>query len=118
MSPRSIRLRFQADKCRSHARSMSMSNVVTQTALRKLADEYTAQAEEIESKESRPTIEDGSPPSVASWCPRRRQALCPLAIAPTHDDAALMILRRYCNGSHAGLQELIVIEHRADVALV
>jgi hypothetical protein len=37
-----------------------MSDAVTQTALRKLAGEYTAQAEEIESKESRPAIEDGS----------------------------------------------------------
>jgi len=100
------------------ARSLYVSDVVTQTALRKLADEYTAQAEEIESKESRPTIEDGSPPSVASWCPRRRQALCPLAIAPTHDDAALMILRRYCNGSHADGQELLVIKQRAQIAHV
>jgi hypothetical protein len=32
---------------------MSMSDVVTQTALRKLADECTAQAEEIESKENK-----------------------------------------------------------------
>jgi hypothetical protein len=58
MSPRSIYLRVQADKCRSPARSMSM---VMQTALRKLADEYTAQAEEIESKEDRAAIEDGTP---------------------------------------------------------
>jgi hypothetical protein len=42
------------------ARSLYVSDVVTQTALRKLADEYTAQAEEIESKESRPAIEGGS----------------------------------------------------------
>jgi hypothetical protein len=27
---------------------------------------------------------------------------CPALIAPTPDDAALMILRRYCTGSHAG----------------
>jgi hypothetical protein len=37
-----------------------MSDVVTQTALRKLADEYTAQAVEMESKENKPAIEDGS----------------------------------------------------------
>jgi hypothetical protein len=61
MSPRSIYLRVQADKCRSPARSMSMGDVVMQTALRKLADEYTAQAEEIESKENRAAIEDGTP---------------------------------------------------------
>jgi hypothetical protein len=40
---------------------MSMSDVVTQTALRKLADEYTAQAEEIESKENKAPIEYGTP---------------------------------------------------------
>ena len=60
MSPRSIYLRVQADKCRSHALSMSMGDVVTQTALRKLADEYTAQAEEIESKEKNVAIDDGT----------------------------------------------------------
>ena len=60
MSPRSIYLRVQADKCRSHALSMSMGDVVTQTALRKLADEYTAQAEEIESKEKNAAIDDGT----------------------------------------------------------
>ena len=60
VSPRSIRLRFQADKCRSHARSMSLGDAVTQVTLRKMADEYTAQAEEIESKENKPAIEDGS----------------------------------------------------------
>jgi hypothetical protein len=54
-------LRFQADQCRSHALSMSMSDVVTQTALRKLADECTAQAEEIESEENRATVYAGVP---------------------------------------------------------
>jgi hypothetical protein len=38
-----------------------MGDVVMQTALRKLADEYTAQAEEIESKENRAAIKDGTP---------------------------------------------------------
>jgi hypothetical protein len=37
-----------------------MGDVVTQTALRKLADEYTAQAEEIESKEKNVAIDDGT----------------------------------------------------------
>jgi hypothetical protein len=37
-----------------------MGDVVTQTALRKLADEYTAQAEEIESKEKNAAIDDGT----------------------------------------------------------
>ena len=60
MSQRSIYLRVQAGKCRAHANSMSMSDVVTQTTLRELADEYTAQAEEIESKEIKAAIEDGS----------------------------------------------------------
>ncbi len=60
MSQRSIYLRVQAGKCRADANSMSMSDVVTQTALRKLADEYTAQAEEIESKEIKAAIEDSS----------------------------------------------------------
>jgi hypothetical protein len=60
MSPRSIYLRVQTDKCRSHALSMSMGDVVTQAALRKLFDEYTAQAEEIESKENNAAIDDGT----------------------------------------------------------
>jgi hypothetical protein len=60
MSARSIYLLDQADKCRSHARSMSLGDAVTQVALRKLADEYTAQAEEIESKENKAAIEDGT----------------------------------------------------------
>jgi hypothetical protein len=60
MSPRSIYLRFQADKCRSHASSMSLSDAVTQAALGKMADEYIAQAEEIESKENKAAIDDGT----------------------------------------------------------
>jgi hypothetical protein len=40
------------------------------------------------------------------------------AMALTHDGAALMILRRYCNGSHADGQELLVIKHRAEIAHV
>jgi hypothetical protein len=39
---------------------MSLGDAVTQVALRKLADEYTAQAEEIESKENKAAIEDGT----------------------------------------------------------
>jgi hypothetical protein len=39
---------------------MSMGDVVTQAALRKLFDEYTAQAEEIESKENNAAIDDGT----------------------------------------------------------
>jgi len=35
-------------------------------------------------------------PSAASWRARTWQAHCPAFIAPTHDEAALMILRRYC----------------------
>jgi hypothetical protein len=34
--------------------------------------------------------------SGASWRARTRQAYGPALIAPTHGDAALMILRRYC----------------------
>jgi hypothetical protein len=48
-SERSISLRDQAAKCRWHADAIS--DVQTQVALRKLADEYIVQAEEIESKE-------------------------------------------------------------------
>ena len=47
MSPGAIYLRDQAAKCRAHA--ASMSDAQTQAALRKLADEYIAQAEQIES---------------------------------------------------------------------
>ncbi len=39
-------------------------------------------------------------------------------MALTHDGAALTILRRYCNGSHADGQELLVIKHRAEIAHV
>ncbi len=51
MSERSIYLRDQADECRRHA--SAMSDAYTQTELRKLAEEYIARADEIESKEGR-----------------------------------------------------------------
>jgi hypothetical protein len=50
MSERSIYLRDQAAKCRAHARSMT--DVTTQTVLRKLAAEYVVQADELERKEN------------------------------------------------------------------
>jgi hypothetical protein len=50
MSPRSIYLPDQADKCRWHANNIGDSE--TQDRLRKLAAEYVAEADEIESKES------------------------------------------------------------------
>jgi hypothetical protein len=92
-SPRSVYLQVQADKCRSHARSMSVGDVVMQTALRKLADEYTAQAEDIESKENQ-------------GCHRRRHACLARpswvpsnlagAVPSSHRvDAALMIRPQY-----------------------
>jgi hypothetical protein len=46
MSERSIYLRDQAAKCRAHA--TALTDVQTQTELRKLADEYTLQAVELE----------------------------------------------------------------------
>jgi hypothetical protein len=49
MSPRSIYLRNQADKCRWHANKIGDSE--TQRELRKLAAEYIARAVEIESVE-------------------------------------------------------------------
>jgi hypothetical protein len=49
MSQRSAYLRDQAEKCRDHAGRMT--DAETQAQLRKLADEYIAQAAEIESKE-------------------------------------------------------------------
>lgn len=49
MSDRSVYLRDQAEKCRSHARAIS--DAQTQGELRKLADEYIARAVVIESKE-------------------------------------------------------------------
>ena len=67
MSPRSTYLRVQADKCRSHTLSMSMGDVVTQAALRKLADEYIAQAEEIE--KTMPPLTTAHPLSAALWLP-------------------------------------------------
>jgi hypothetical protein len=39
---------------------MSLSDAVTQAALGKMADEYIAQAEEIESKENKAAIDDGT----------------------------------------------------------
>ena len=50
MCERSIYLRDRADKCRRHA--SAMSDAYTQTELRKLAKEYIARADEIESKET------------------------------------------------------------------
>jgi hypothetical protein len=50
MSSRSIYLRDQAAKCEWHAKNMGDSE--TQTRLRKLAAEYVAEADDIESKES------------------------------------------------------------------
>ena len=59
MSPCAIYLRDQAAKCRAHA--ASMGDAQTQAALRKLADEYIIQAEQIESKENMATIDGGIP---------------------------------------------------------
>ena len=50
MSPRSIYLRDQAAKCEWHANNLGDSE--TQDRLRKLAAEYVAEADDIESKES------------------------------------------------------------------
>jgi hypothetical protein len=50
MSPRSIYLRDQADKCRWHANNVGDSE--TQERLRKLAAKYVAEADDIESQES------------------------------------------------------------------
>ena len=50
MSPGAIYLRDQAAKCRAHA--ASMGDAETKAALRKLADEYIVQAEQIESEEN------------------------------------------------------------------
>jgi hypothetical protein len=50
MSPRSVYLRDQAEKCEWHAQNMG--DTETQVALRKLAAQYLAEAEDIESKES------------------------------------------------------------------
>jgi hypothetical protein len=50
MSPRSIYLRGQADKCQWHANNIGDSE--TQDRLQKLAAEYVAEADDIESKES------------------------------------------------------------------
>jgi hypothetical protein len=49
MSPRSLYLRDQADKCRVHANAMS--DIQTRQELRKLAAEFVVRADEIESKE-------------------------------------------------------------------
>ena len=49
MSSRSIYLRDQAEKCEWHATNIRDDQ--TQRALRKLAAEYVAEAEDIESKE-------------------------------------------------------------------
>jgi hypothetical protein len=50
MSERSIYLRDQATKCRGHADSMT--DLETQTALRKLAAEYVEQAAALEASDS------------------------------------------------------------------
>jgi hypothetical protein len=50
MSPRSIYLRDQAQKCRRHA--ASITDTETQAQLRKLAIEYDEQAVEIERSET------------------------------------------------------------------
>jgi hypothetical protein len=49
MSERSLYLRDQAAKCEWHAKNMS--DPETQVRLRKLAAEYVAQADDIESRE-------------------------------------------------------------------
>jgi len=58
MSPRSIYLQEQADKCEWHAKNISGTE--TQAELRKLAAKYIEQAAEIESKE-KTLIPNGSP---------------------------------------------------------
>jgi hypothetical protein len=55
MSPGAIYLRDRAAKCRAYA--ASMGDAETQAALRKLADEYIVQAEQIESEEKMATID-------------------------------------------------------------
>jgi hypothetical protein len=55
MSPGAVYLRDQAAKCRAHA--ASLGDAETQAALRKLADEYIVQAEQIESEENMATID-------------------------------------------------------------
>jgi hypothetical protein len=55
MSPGAVYLRHQAAKCRPHAASMGDAH--TQAALRKLADEYIVQAEQIESEENTATMD-------------------------------------------------------------
>ena len=49
MSKRSAYLRDQAEKCLSHADNMG--DTQTKEALRKLAQEYTERAHDLESKE-------------------------------------------------------------------
>jgi hypothetical protein len=50
MSPRSIYLRDQAAKCAWHAKNIRDDE--TEVALRKLAAQYLAEAEDIENKDS------------------------------------------------------------------
>jgi hypothetical protein len=52
MSERSIYLRSEAEKCRWHAENIR--DTETQAALRKLADEYVAEAAAIEGEENEP----------------------------------------------------------------
>jgi hypothetical protein len=62
MSPGAIYLRDQAAKCRAHA--ASMGDAQTQAALRKLADKYIVQAEQIESDENTAQLTPACPPSA------------------------------------------------------
>jgi hypothetical protein len=59
MSPRSIYFRNQADKCRSHA--IALGDAETKAELRKLAEEYIVQAEEIERKENNAALRSREP---------------------------------------------------------
>ena len=49
VTPRSVYLRDQADKCRRHANAQSDHE--TQAELRKLADQYEVRAAELDRKE-------------------------------------------------------------------
>jgi hypothetical protein len=58
MSSGAFYLRDQASKCRAHA--ASIGHAETNAALRKLADEYIVQAEQIEGEENMVTIDGGT----------------------------------------------------------
>jgi len=64
MSERSMYLRDQADKCRWHAERIC--NAETQVELLKLADEYIAQAADIEIDER-----DAGPSPPTLWLPNQ-----------------------------------------------